>query len=204
VAAIRGRWFRPRYWGWRWRSGVSRESKAISALIGLAAVAAGGYLAADTLGGPSSSTESFETTVEKIVTVREKGKLVRRPARVVRRVFVTTSTAADGTQVITRRVVSTQPVIRREVVTVAGRPRTVVRTRSEVVTRTRTRPVTDLQTVTSQETVTNEELVTVTRPVTTTQTSTVVRTVPTTVTETESVTVTVPITISVSLPVDGE
>jgi hypothetical protein len=198
VASIRGRWFRPGYWGWRWRSGVSRESKVVSALIGLVAVAVGGYLAADTLGGPTSTTASYETTVEKVVTVREKGRTVRKPVRVVRRVFVTTSSESDGTQVVTRRIISEVPVVRRQVVTEAGRPRTVVETQ----TRTRTRAVTNQRTVTDQQTVVDEQLVTVTRPVTTTQTSTVVRTVPTTVTETESVTVTVPITVTISLPGD--
>jgi hypothetical protein len=198
VAAIRWRWFRPGYWGWRWRSDVSREAKLVSALIGLGAVAVAGYLAADTLGGPTSTSESYETTVEKVVTVRERGRTVRKPVRVVQQVLVTTSSASDGTQVVTRRIVSTVPVLRRQVVTEAGRARTVVETR------TRTRAVTDRQTVTDSQTVTDEQLVTVTRPVTTTQTSTVVRTVPTTVTETESVTVTVPITVTVSLPGDDD
>jgi hypothetical protein len=187
VAAIRRRWLRRGYWGWRWRSDVSREAKLVSALIGLGAVAVAGYLAADTLGGPTSTSASYETTVEKVVTVRERGRTVRKPVRVVQQVLVTTSSAADGTQVVTRRIVSTVPVIRRRVVT-------------DVETRTRTRAVTDRRTVTDSQTVTDEQLVTVTRPVTTTQTSTVVRTVPTTVTETESVTVTVPVTVTASLP----
>jgi hypothetical protein len=198
VAAIRRRWFRPGYWGWRWRSDVSREAKLVSALIGLGAVAVAGYLAADTLGGSTSTSASYETTVEKVVTVRERGRTVRKPVRVVQQVLVTTSSASDGTQVVTRRIVSTVPVIRRQVVTEAGRARTVVETQ----TQTRTRAVTDRQTVTDSQTVTDEQLVTVTRPVTITQTSTVVRTVPTTVTETESVTVTVPTTVTVSLPGD--
>jgi hypothetical protein len=203
---MRPRWSRPGYWSWWWRSSFTRESKLATALIALGAVGVGGYLAADTLGGSTDTTDVYETTVKEVVTVRERGRIVRRPVQVVRRVRVTTSTAADGTQVITRRIVSTVPVIRRQVVTRDGVERTVVERETVPVRQTVTdqRTVVDPRTVTDERVVTTERVVTAVRTVTNVDTRTV--TVPTTVTETrtetqtETETVTTGTTITVTLP----
>jgi hypothetical protein len=200
------RWFRPGYWSWRWRTGIGRETRAVAAIAGIAAVGVAGFLAAGGLAGDSrTETDFLETTVQEVVTVRERGRIVQRPVQVVRRVQVTTQTAEDGTQVITRRIVSTVPVVRRQVVTRNGVPRTVVetltRTQGRTVTDTREATVTNRQTVTDQRVVTTERVVTTVRTVTDVETETVPTTVTQTQTRTETVTVPAPpVTITVSLP----
>ena len=111
----------------------------------------------------------LETTVQKYVTVREKGKIVRKLVPVVKRVkvFQRRETAFEtqlrySTRVVTtpgavhtiRRLVTTiVPVVKKQVVKVNGKTYTVVTTRFvpttrvETVVTTETREVTTLQTV---------------------------------------------------------
>ena len=77
----------------------------------------GGWIAADRLSSASASGASspgftFETTVEKVVTVREKGKLVRKLVPVVRKVFVKRQTKFKTLTDVTTDVIKTPGGVR--------------------------------------------------------------------------------------------
>src|SRR5258708_37516661 len=89
-------WREPDFWRWFWQARVRFEVKAVLTLGLLAGILGGGWVAADRLSTAGASvssvrTFSYETTVKKVITVREKGKLVRKLVPVVRRSFVTTT-----------------------------------------------------------------------------------------------------------------
>ncbi len=214
---IRDNWRSPRFWAWWWRVRAPAAAKIGAGLVGIALLAFGGYLAADRLGGAVAASSDIEVmTVRKLVTIREQGVVVTRPVRVVQNVTVggrtvpvtqvvhDTVTTPGNTRVVTARELRTVPVVRRKVVTVAGRARTVVVTRAG-----KTQP--QVATVTNQRDVTTERLVTreqvVTQPVTTTRTVTqpvtTTRTVtqPVTVTQTQTQTVHDTVTTTTTLPV---
>ena len=108
----------------------------------------GGWIAADRLSTASASVSTadqfltFETTVQKVVTVREKGKLVRKLVPVVRKVFVKrqaqfktlTDVQTDviktpgGTRTVEHKVVKLVPVVKKKVITVNGKTKTLVTT----------------------------------------------------------------------------
>jgi hypothetical protein len=182
---------------------VSDEAKASLAFVAVAAVGVGGFLLASGIGQSSPTWyELSETTVRSVVTLREPGRLAQSPVRV----RAVTTVRPDGVRVVTRNVVSTAPVVRREVVTVSRPGRTVVETRAGVVTRTRTEVVPVFRTVTDGRTVMDERVVTVERVVTEVRTATVVERVLVTVVEIRTqtvplpVTVTVPIVVTVTVP----
>jgi hypothetical protein len=188
------------------------------------------YLATDA--NPPAKAQRYvalKTTVTKVVRTREHGKVVLKRVAVVRRVFakpvqvVETQTiqTPGGTKVVTRAVTRYQPVYRRKVITVHGKPVTV----SQVVTDTRMLTDTQLLTTTNvvtstvvnerSSTVVNERTntvnVTVTQPVTIVRTETspgqtVTETITRTETRTETsppVTVTGPgdtVTVTVTTP----
>jgi hypothetical protein len=209
---IRNHWRSPRFWLWWWRNRISHELKLLGALLVVAGLGLAGFLAAAGLGGPTTEADVLllETlTVERVVTLTEGGeRTVVRPLRVVRRVTAPAKVLGTAVELLTittpgrteRQVV---PVVRRELVTVAGQPRTIVETRSG---RTRTSVVTSDRVVIRERTVTSERVSTaeqtVVQPVTTTR---VVReTVPVTQTvrstDTVRLTETVSETVTVELP----
>jgi hypothetical protein len=182
-------------------------------VLGLAAVVlvlGGGFLAADRLSranaGVSPTSEfTFVTTIQRNVTVRDHGRVVTKRVPVIKRVLVRPQTLFE-TRRETRLVTTpgkTQyvQVIRKQVVTVAGKRQT----------RTRTVLVPSVKTVSNSSTSTVVTVVETTLPVTTTvrrtatETTTVVstvtqpaQTVTNTVTTTvPAVTVTIPITITI-------
>ena len=90
---IRKHWRSLEFWRWWWHDRVRFEIKAAVTVVLLALMLSGGWIAADRLSTASASVSTanqftFETTVEKVVTVREKGRLVRKLVPVVRKVFV--------------------------------------------------------------------------------------------------------------------
>lgn len=214
---IRNHWRDPHFWTWWWRQRVPGGAKVVAAVVAISLLGFGGYAAAGGLDtavaeGSSESLSPQVTTVEKVLTIRESGRVVTRPVRVVRtipgqgstsfstQVLLNTLTTPGRSYVVTQRDVRTVPVIRRVVVTQDGRARTIVETRPG---RTQTSVVTDQRTVTNERVLTNERVVTrdrtVTDIVTIRLTETIQRTetVPVIVVET----VTVPLTVITSLPI---
>lgn len=149
---------------------------------------------------------TFETTVEKVVTVREKGKLVRKLVPVVRKVFVKrqaqfktlTDVTTDviktpgGVRIVRRRVVKLVPVVKRKVITVNGKTRTLVTTQLLPTTNVQTQTQTLMQT----QTLTDVQVHTQTQTQTQTQTETQTNTVTATETVTQPITETVTTTIT--------
>jgi hypothetical protein len=214
---LREHWRELDYWRWLWHRRVPPEAKvALSALV-LLVLLGGGWIAADRLTSAhavsSSSDFVLETTVQKVVTVRERGKVVRRIVPVVKRVYLKRQTAyevqtkyekqfvtAPGTVRVLRRIVTTYvPTVKRELVKVNGKTRTVVRTQLVPTTKVQTQTLTQTRVLTNQQTVTNQQTITNTergRPVTHTETQTQTQTKtqtlpPATVTQTKTETQTV-------------
>lgn len=182
----------------------------------LAAILVGGWFVADGLTAAKASTSAdslvLETTVKKLITVREKGKLVTKVVPVVKRVVRVqshTQTEVDhqtdlrySTRVVTkpggvrvvRTVVTTRvPVVKNHVITVNGKTKTVAVTTYVPTTRTETQ----VQTQTQRQTVTNTQTApgatitqTSTASHTTTQVQTTTQTQTVTTTQTQIVTTT--------------
>jgi hypothetical protein len=214
---FRGNWRDLGYWRWWWRSGARTELKVTLALLAMLAFLGGGFVLADGLsatnaGAVGGNAVVLETTIQRLVTVRERGKAVVRRVPVVRRVFLHPSTAFEtrfDTRYVTtpggtREIVKLVPVVKKRVVTVNGKTRTVVQTRLEPTThvRTQTNVVTDQQTVEREVTVVSTHVDTVVQPVTETVTRTETQPLPApvTVTVTETLTETLPTTVTITLP----
>lgn len=212
------------FWRWWWRSYVPADAKYMAAVLLAGALLVGGYFASGHLAGASAarSADSYirETTISKIVTVKEHGRtIVKRVPVVIRKTIVHASTAwatsvdtrvvttPGGLRYVTKKVVHYVPVVRKRTVLVNGKTRTVTQTRLVPTVKTETSVVTNQQTVTNQSTVVVNKSNTVTQPVTTVETHTVTQP-PDTVTETqtetqtETVTETVTVTTTVQSPPD--
>jgi hypothetical protein len=216
---FREHWRERGFWRWWWREKAPfglRMGVAVT-LLGLvlgAGVFAAGRLTSATAGLAATGSYLIETTVDKVVTVREKGRVVRKVVPVVKRVFLKRVVLKPSTayetktsfathyittpghvRVVRKPVVRYVPVVKKRVVTIAGKTHTVAVTRlvptTKVVTQTQTSQVTNQQTVTSTHVTTQKQVVTQTQSVTDTQTQTVTSTQ----TETEVETVTVPTTV---------
>ena len=220
---FRKHWREARFWVWFWRERIRPEAKALLGVVLIVLMLAGGWLAASRLSTASAGVTqfqafTFETTVQKMVTVREKGKIVRKLVPVVRKVFVkrrtkfkTTTdvqthviTRSGGVRTVRTKVIVHVPVVSKQVITVNGKTKTVVTTRllpttnietqTSTLTRTQTQTQTQtqvqvqVQTQTQTQTSTVTTTKTVTQPVTVTQPATTTRTV--TTTQTVPVTVT--------------
>lgn len=188
---IRENWRAPAFWRWWWRERVRGDVKLALALVLLPALLVGGYFAASGLTAASAadtgSSYVLETTVQKIVTVREHGRVVvKRVPVVVRRSIVKNHTSYDtvvdtkvvttpgGTRYVTRKVLHYVPVVHQRVVKIKGKTTTITETRlvPTVKTQTLTNVVTNQQTVTNQNTVVVNHSDTVVQPVTTVVTRT--------------------------------
>jgi hypothetical protein len=175
------------------------ETRIAAAIVVFVGLAVGGYftMAAIANGNASSTSASdyvaLETTVDKLVTVKINGKTVIKRIPVVKRIVAkpttvlesVTLTTPGGTRVVTRPVTHLVPVVKKTVVTVNGKTKTI----SQVVTDVQavTNVVTNQRTVTDQSTV--EHSNTVTHTVTNTVTN-VVTAPPVTVVQENTVTVT--------------
>jgi hypothetical protein len=222
---VREHWRDPGFWRWWWGHRVGTETKVAVGAVLAAVLVVGGYFASSGLTGASAAPDNsasyvLQTTVTRVVTVREHGKtIVKRLPVVVRRSVVRSSTAfatlvdtrvvttPGGVRYVARKVVRYVPVVKQRVVRVNGKTTTLTETRlvPTVKTQTLTNVVTNQQTVTNQSTVVVNKTDTVVQPVTTVETQTVTvqpATVTVTQTETDTVvsTVTVPVTIPVTLP----
>jgi hypothetical protein len=162
---------------------LSSELKVPLAFVIVAVLLVAGYFAANQLSGASAANNSssyVQTTVRKIVTVRQHGKLVvKRVPVVVRRNIVQSQT-------------SYQTVIDKQVVTTRGGVHRVVQKVTQFV------PVERVVNVTNQSTVVVDHTQTVVQPVTSIETTTVTLP-PQTITQT----VTVPVVSTVTVTVTG-
>ena len=215
---IREHWREADFWRWLWRDRVRLEIKAVVAVAVLVAMLGGGWIAADRLSSASASVAApgqltFETTVEKVITVREQGKIVRKLVPVVKRVFLRPQTAFEtltdvrtdvvtspgGVTTVERKVVKLVPVVTKKVITVNGKTKTVVTTRLmpttnfETTTLTQTQVQTQVQVQVQTDTKTQTQTQTQTNVVTTEHT---VTQPPVTQTETQTVNQTVTNTVT--------
>ena len=218
-------WREIRFWKWWWQNRAPVGLRVGCYVLLLALLLTGGWFAASRLSpaAAGSNVYTLETTLNKTVTVRQGGKLVRRVVHVVKRVrlrpetvfrtdttfgtkFVTTP---GGVRVVRQPVVKYVPRVRTHIVTVGGKTRTVTETQqvptTTIQTRTETnvvtgatRTVTETQSqtnvITTERTVVDQQTVTETQ----THTVTVTETVPLTITNT--VTVIAGVTVTITVP----
>jgi hypothetical protein len=191
-----------------------------AAAVFLFALLGGGWATAAGLTSTHHKSDAvmLETTVEKLITVHEKGQVITKAVIVKKKLqrdkgnrpepkYVTVTAPGSGdasARTLTRLV----PVVTRQRVTINGKPRIVTRTRMATTARTKTATVT--RTVTNSQNVT-QPAVTVVRPETSTITrtetrvDTVTRTQTQPVTQTQTVTqpaqtVTIVDTVTVTVP----
>ena len=222
---LRDNWRSLAFWRWWWRESVRRDVKFVLVLALLPVLLAGGYVAASGMtaaNAAGSSSYVLETTIQKVITVRQHGRVVvKRVPVIVRRSIVKNRTSIEtvidtkvvktpgGTRYVTRKVLRYVPVVRKRVVKVKGKTTTVTETRLVPTVKTETSVVTNQQTVTNQNTVVVNHTDTVVQPVTTVVTKTETETLPSetvtvtrteTQTETQTVTETVTTTETVTEP----
>lgn len=206
---LRDNWRSLAFWRWWWREGIRRDMKLLFVLVLIPILLVAGYFAASGLTAANASESTsfvLETTIQKIVTVREHGRvIVKRMPVVVRRTIVKNHTSRQtivdtrvvttrgGVRVVEHKVLRYVPVVRKHVVTIKGKTTTLTETRLVPTVKTQTQTLTNV--VTNQQTVTNvvDHSETVVQPVTTTVTKTTTLpsdTVTVTKTETETQTLT--------------
>ena len=203
-----------------------RERLAAISRVKIAGIAAlltgcliGGWGLAGVVASGSADTtpQLYRVTVTKTIKVKDKnGKVHTRVVRSVRIVnrrvlnnitHAETITTPGGTQIITTRTTRVVPVIhiKKQVVTINGKPVTIAETVTNMQTQTLAVTQTVSQTVNSTQTIDNTHPVTVTNiqtqtlppnTVTATETTTVTQTVTATQTTTETTTVVVTETTS--------
>jgi hypothetical protein len=180
VEVFRENWRSLAFWRWWWSNSLATEVKVPLAFVIVAMLLVGGYFAANQLTGASAANDSptyVQTTVRKVVTVRQHGKLVvKRVPVVVRRNVVQSQTAT-----------SYQTVVDKQVVTTPGGVRRVVQKVPQFVPVERVVNVTVDHTQTVVQPVTSIETTTVTLP-------------PQTVTQTVTVPVVSTVTVTVAAP----
>ena len=210
------------YWRWLWSQTPSAAKLVVLGIV-FAGLLGGGWVVADRTVSEKPTARSgdrvilVETTVEKAITLHERGRIVRKLIPVVRKLEArpqattvyqrqlnyVTRVAVTPTGVI-RTVAETVPVVSTQQITVNGTPRNIVSTlvrpttmtRTVVATRnvTQTAPpvnATATRTITATQT-TPSETRTVTSSQTKTQTLTQTQTNTETVTKTATETVTLP------------
>jgi hypothetical protein len=149
---VREHWREIGYWRWLWQR-VPAGARLATVGILLLALLGGGWVAADKATSQSKDAKGdgvvvVETTVQKAITVREKGQIVRKLVPVVKKVevrrrgetvyatesnYVThTVTGPGGT--VTHTVSQLVPVVTTRQITVNGKPRIVVSTRLQPTT----------------------------------------------------------------------
>ena len=212
-------WRETAYWRWLWGR-LPWEARWVMVGVLFLGLLGGGWAVASQ--GISKGEDAaigtgpivIQTTVEKVITIRRNGKIVRKVVPVVKRIrvlqrpgtvyetqrdYVTRVVKTPG-GAVTRIVSTVVPVVTTQQITVNGKPRFVTRTQFRPTTQTRTVPLT--QTVVATQNVTQTQTtppVTDTRTTTQnkTQTQTVTQTATRTVTDTQVVTVTPePVTVT--------
>jgi len=203
---VRSHWREPGYWRWLWHRVPSGARSATLAVLLIALVGAG-WVTADraTSSGSNDAVGSepilIRTTVQKVVTYREKGKVIRKVIPIVKKIkvvqgpetvyqtqrdYVTRVEVTPG-KAVTHIVSALVPVTSTRQITVDGKPRIVVRTQLVPTTRTQTQTVPLTKTivsthsetapgVTNNNTVTKTDTRTLTHSETRTQTQTQIQT----------------------------
>ncbi len=178
MEVFRDNWRSLAFWRWWWSNSLSTEVKVPLAFVIVAMLLVAGYFAANQMSGASAAIDSstyVQTTVRKVVTVRQHGKLVvKRVPVVIRRNVVHSQTSYQT--VIDKQVVTTRGGVRRVVQKVpqfvpvervvnvtVDHTQTVVQPVTSIVTTTVTLPP---QTITQTVTVPVVSTVTVTVPAT--------------------------------------
>jgi hypothetical protein len=178
VEVFRDNWRSLAFWRWWWSNSLSTEVKVPLAFVIVAMLLVAGYFAANQMSGASAAIDSstyVQSTVRKVVTVRQHGKLVvKRVPVVIRRNVVHSQTSYQT--VIDKQVVTTRGGVRRVVQKVpqfvpvervvnvtVDHTQTVVQPVTLIVTTTVTLPP---QTITQTVTVPVVSTVTVTVPAT--------------------------------------
>jgi hypothetical protein len=117
VEVFRDNWRSLAFWRWWWSNSLSTEVKVPLAFVIVAMLLVAGYFAANQMSGASAAIDSstyVQTTVRKVVTVRQHGKLVvKRVPVVIRRNVVHSQTSYQT--VIDKQVVTTRGGVRRVV-----------------------------------------------------------------------------------------
>lgn len=208
---FREHWRELAFWRWWWSNRASNVVRVGAGVLLLGLILGAGLLAADRLsaakgGVDSAAVQTYVETVNRVTTVHENGKVVRKLVPVVRKVRVVSQprtvlqtqtsfrtleiTTKGKVQTIRQKVVKRVPVVRTRFVSVSGETRTVavIQYKPTTAIETRTQTVTNGQTVTNSQTVTNTQ----------TETQTVTQTVTNTETVTNTDTVTVPVTVTVT------
>jgi hypothetical protein len=76
---VREHWRELGFWRWWWINRVPPSARLVGGLAGVLLALGGGFLAADRLAsanaGLATGAYTFETTVDKVVTVRENRRL---------------------------------------------------------------------------------------------------------------------------------
>jgi hypothetical protein len=200
---FRKHWREPAFWRWLWRNRIPLGAKLALAVASVVLFLGGGFFAADRLASANagvSATDAFtfETTIQKLVTVREHGKTVVKRVPVVRRVFLRPQTAFEtrydtrlittpgGIRTVRQKVVRYVPVVKRRTITVDGKTRTLTETRLVPTTTERILTQTQTSVVTNQQTVVNQNTVTVVKSQTDTELVTVTETHTETAVETQT------------------
>jgi hypothetical protein len=182
---FRKNWRNRQFWSWWWSSQVPRAAQAAVGLVAFTLIVGAGWFAADRLASAKASTAgnviTYTTTTQRVVTLRTHPKASRVVG--VRTVSQTVHDQQPTTAIAYRTVTQS----------LAGRPVTVVETR----TRTATKVVPDVRTVTNRLTTTATQTETQTQV----QTSTVTLVQTETRTETETRTVTRNRTVTVIVTV---
>jgi hypothetical protein len=153
---MREHWRELGFWRRRWHERVSGGAKAVLAVLVLGGVVVGGWYAAQKLPSAKASDSGARTivrTVEHVITLQTRGKVVVKRVPVIRRIYVANRAAAPTTVRVAHTVLSTQTVVRTiaapvirsrpETVTLSAHTHTVTKTRS--ITTTKTVPVTTVQ-----------------------------------------------------------
>ena len=148
---MREHWREAAFWRWWWHDRVPVVVKSLLALALLGSLVVGGWFAAQKLpaakagDGPSKTIVS---TVDRVVTVRARGKVVVKHVPVIQKVYVANAAASPKTLRVaeTQTVYGTRTVVRTVVRTVAAASlrakevtlpaSTVTRTRTLTVTKT--------------------------------------------------------------------
>src|SRR6476659_2269151 len=103
---FRDNWRTLAFWRWWWRSYVSTDAKYMALVLLAGVLLVGGYFASGHLAGASAAqtadTYVRETTISKIVTIKEHGRTVVKRVPVVVRKTIVHSSTAYATSVDTR------------------------------------------------------------------------------------------------------
>jgi hypothetical protein len=167
---VRKHWYKPRFWAWWWQTRAPEGVRVGFVLSACVLGGGAGYLVAGRLSAARAATITtlhLQTvrvtvrgvTVERTLTVREKGRLIRTTVPVVHSIvtpgktdYVTTTSTIYLTRNVTVPVTTT--------VTVSGRSQTVVQTQLVPTVVTHTNVVTRTNVITHQVTQTVVQVLT--------------------------------------------